>query len=146
LRPRGNRLRRRRKAGSSAIIFGFAAILYACLIFYSSSQTDIPAIAMPIFSLSDKLVHFLEFALFGSLLFLTFASAGWRPWDAPLAIVLGGIYGVTDEMHQLFVPGRFADPADALVNCVGVLAAVLILACIDRRMHPSQVPRLDGKA
>jgi VanZ family protein len=100
---------------------------------------------MPIFSFSDKLVHFLEFALFGSLLFLTFASAGWRPWDAPLAIVLGGIYGATDEMHQLFVPGRVADPLDALVNWLGVLVAVLVLAYIDRRMHPSSAPSLDEK-
>jgi VanZ family protein len=116
------------------------------LIFYSSSQTNIPAIAMPIFSLSDKLAHFLEFALFGSLLFLTFASAGWRPWDAPLAIILGGIYGTTDEMHQFFVPGRVADPMDALVNWAGVFVAVLILAYIDRRMHPSPVPKLNEKA
>jgi VanZ family protein len=116
------------------------------LIFYSSSQTNIPAIAMPIFSLSDKLAHFLEFALFGSLLFLTFASAGWRPWDAPLAIILGGIYGTTDEMHQFFVPGRVADPMDALINLAGVFVAVLILAYIDRRMHPSPAPKLNEKA
>jgi len=92
---------------------------------------------MSIFPFSDKLIHFVEFALFGSLLFLAFASAGWRPWDAPLAIVLGVIYGITDETHQIFVPGRVADPLDAVVDCAGVLAAVLVLACVDRILNPS---------
>jgi len=87
---------------------------------------------------SDKLVHFLEFALFGGLLFLAFASAGWRPWDAPLAIALGIIYGSIDELHQFFVPGRVLDPMDALVNCAGVVVAVLILACLDWKLHPSE--------
>jgi VanZ family protein len=137
LKPKGNRLRRRRKARSSIIVFGFAAILYACLIYYFSSQSVIPTFAAPVVYLSDKLVHFIEFALFGSLLFLTFASAGWRPWDAPLAIILGGIYATMDEVHQFFVPGRVADPMDALANWAGVFVAVLILACIDRRIYPS---------
>ena len=83
-------------------------------------------------------MHFIEFALFGSLLFLSFASAGWRPWDALLAIILGGIYGAADEVHKFFVPGRVAAPIDALVNRAGVLASVLTHACIDRRMRPTK--------
>jgi VanZ family protein len=138
------RLRRnpgsRRKTGSRAVAFGIAAILYACLIFYFSSRADIPDFIEPIFTTSDKLVHLIEFALLGGLLFLAFASAGWRPWDAPLAMMLGVLYGATDEIHQLFVPGRFADPLDALVNGIGVVMAVVILAYFDRRSSPSEPP------
>lgn len=127
----------RKTARNNAIIFGIAAAVYGSVIFYFSSQSGIPDLVSPIFSISDKLVHFLEFALFGSLLFLAFSSAGWRPWDATLAIILGCIYGVTDEIHQLFVPGRFGDATDALVNGAGVVVAVAILALIDHRIHPS---------
>ncbi len=143
----GRRFRpQRRLARNRAIIFGIAAVLYGCVIFYFSSQSGIPDFVMPIFSISDKSVHFLEFALFGGLLFLAFSSAGWRPWDAVLAIVLGCVYGATDEIHQLFVPGRFGDPTDALVNCAGVLMAVAILALIDRKMYPSLPPASLEKA
>lgn len=122
------------------------AVLYAVLIFYFSSQSNLPEVARPIFAASDKVAHFLEFAFMGGLLFLTFANAGWRPWDAPLAIALGAIYGATDELHQVFIPGRTADTFDALFNALGAVAAVLILAYLDHRMHPTQVPARTGDA
>ncbi len=122
------------------------AVLYAVIIFYFSSQSSLPEAVKPIFAGSDKAAHFLEFAFMGGLLFLTFASAGWRPWDAPLAIALGAIYGATDEFHQVFVPGRTADTFDALFNALGAVAAVLVLAYLDHRMHPTQVLAKTGNA
>ena len=41
----------------------------------------------------------------------------WRRCVA--AIILATLYGVTDEFHQLFVPGRSADPYDVLADFVG---------------------------
>ena len=35
---------------------------------------------------------------------------------------LGILYGVTDELHQVFVPGRFCDFFDGLADALGVLA------------------------
>ncbi len=122
------------------------AVLYAVLVFYFSSQSSLPEAVRPIFAGSDKVAHFLEFAFMGGLLFLTFANAGWRPWDAPFAIALGAVYGATDELHQLFVPGRTADTFDALFNALGAVTAVLILAYLDHRMHPSPAPAKTGNA
>ncbi len=52
------------------------------------------------------------------------------PWVAVvLAIVCASLYGVTDELHQYFVPGRACDPADWLVDtCGAALGAVLLKA------------------
>ena len=37
------------------------------------------------------------------------------------------IYGVTDEVHQMFVPLRTADLADLAADALGAAAAVLVL-------------------
>ncbi|MCK6460678.1 MAG: VanZ family protein [Planctomycetes bacterium] len=41
---------------------------------------------------------------------------------AVLAAVLATAYGVTDEVHQMFVVGRTASVTDALANAVGAFA------------------------
>ena len=44
----------------------------------------------------------------------------WAPvfWPRPVAhavlLVLGALYGITDEWHQMYVPGRMPDVADWL--------------------------------
>ena len=42
-----------------------------------------------------------------------------RVKDALLAVVLCAAYGVTDEVHQLFVPGREAAVADVVKDVAG---------------------------
>jgi len=36
------------------------------------------------------------------------------------AIIIGGIYAITDEMHQGIIPGRAPQIADVLIDTVGV--------------------------
>jgi len=67
----------------------------------------------------DKVYHALNFGVLA--LFLRLASG--RAW---LAVLLASLYGATDELHQAFVPGRSADPADWLADTLGALAAVLL--------------------
>ena len=46
-----------------------------------------------------------------------------------LAVACASLYGVTDELHQYFVPGRACDPADWLVDtCAAALGALLLKA------------------
>ena len=39
---------------------------------------------------------------------------------------VGAIYSVTDEIHQMFVPGRACAPLDMLIDSAGVAAGVII--------------------
>ncbi len=135
-RPKPSRKKRRNKA----VLFGIASAVYACIIFYLSSISNAPEMVQPLFLGFDKLAHFVEFGLFGGLLFLTFAYADWRPWDAPIAIALGVAYGIVDELHQATVPGRMSDPLDMSINAIGVLVVVFILAFLDHKMYPSFPP------
>jgi VanZ family protein len=101
------------------------ALLWAALIFTISS---IPRLTPPPvgLKLSDKVYHFIEFAILGLLLMRALShyhgSAGW-PAAFRRAVLLGILWGVLDEFHQLFVAGREASLLDVLADAIGVLAA-----------------------
>ena len=67
-----------------------------------------------------KISHAMEYAFLCILFFLMFHSygvqAGRGPWWA-LLCTIG--YSVTDEVHQLFVPGRCGRILDVLIDGVG---------------------------
>ena len=52
-------------------------------------------------------------------------QAAWPVLGAALALTV--LYGISDEMHQYFVPGRHARVADVLFDTSGGLAMVLLL-------------------
>lgn len=84
------------------------------------------------------LAHFILYAVLGLLL----ASAFGRPdgRTLALAVAIASLYGVSDEMHQVFVPGRSPDPLDWLADTLGALTAVALLARISRRRTASPAP------
>src|SRR3989344_3330101 len=43
-----------------------------------------------------------------------------------LGILFAVLYGVSDEIHQLFVPGRYLDIKDILTNSSGILSSVFL--------------------
>jgi len=94
------------------------ALAWAGLIFLVSSRSTVP-VAMP--GQLDKLAHMAAYAVFG----VTLAWGGSRAGLAPLlAVIIGMLYGATDEVHQLFVPARSFDLLDWLADSVGVTLGV----------------------
>jgi VanZ family protein len=98
-----------------------AAISWAGLIFYLSSQPSIETPAL--FPGQDKLFHLVEFGILGFLVMGTLrASPQGYPrrqvWQVAFAVML---YGILDEVHQYFVPGRSADVYDVLADTIGGL-------------------------
>ena len=70
----------------------------------------------------------------------------WQPGEtrqrrwALLAAVLALLYGLTDEYHQTFVPGRSANLKDIVMDGIGASVAVLILYLLARRTSKAQSP------
>ncbi|OHB32292.1 MAG: hypothetical protein A2X84_05920 [Desulfuromonadaceae bacterium GWC2_58_13] len=79
--------------------------------------------------LDPKLQNLLHIPLFGLLQFLWLRSfekigrTGPAIWAICAGITLG--YGMLDEFHQLFVPGRYASLLDMLLNGVGAVLGTL---------------------
>ena len=74
-----------------------------------------------------KGAHVTEYAILGALLAWAFRGrSGW-------AIPVGVAYAVTDEVHQLFVPGRAGQAGDVLIDSIGVLLGVGVVALIRSR-------------
>ena len=82
--------------------------------------------------------HFAEFFLFGSVL------VNALRWHMPLkramlaAILLASAYGITDEIHQIFVPMRSCDPADWAVDTVAALIGALATAGVIRKCRTAE--------
>ena len=73
--------------------------------------------------------HLVLYGVLGALLLITLwswvvASSHKIKW-ALLAICLGILYGVLDEYHQSFVPGRTATAIDLFVDVLGVTIGVM---------------------
>jgi len=82
-----------------------------------------PSLSLPRLT-TDKMAHAGVYA--GLALLLVRAFAGGLPGritpkTALLAVAVTILYGVSDEWHQLFVPGRTSDRADVLADAIGAL-------------------------
>jgi VanZ family protein len=103
------------------------AVAWMAVIFGLSS---LPGSAVP--GTYGSLAHFIEYAVLGALLLLSLPRAV-RPWATlATAVAIASFYGITDEFHQSFVPGRVPDVADWAVDTAGALAAVLVLEGVRR--------------
>jgi VanZ family protein len=94
-------------------------VLWAAVIFLFSS---IPSLSSGLGAwdlVLRKLAHLTEYAILGALLVRALARSG-------LAILLGGLYAVSDEVHQHFVRGRHGAWYDVLLDTVGVAIGVLV--------------------
>jgi VanZ family protein len=105
-------------------------------IFIQSSMP--PAAALPELPGFDKLLHALAYAVLAMLVFRALDTTGWtnRPhllfWGSLAATVA---YGISDELHQAFVPARSAEILDVAADAAGALAA-LVLCRLARRRNP----------
>ncbi len=102
----------------------------AGLTFYLSAQSH-PEDQLPSFLLknvSDKVLHAVEY---GILSLLCYRGFRWAAGPAVarqalvLAIVTASVYGLTDEVHQLFVPFREAGWQDWLADIIGAVIGAM---------------------
>jgi len=94
-------------------------VLWAAVIFALSS---VPSLSTGLGTwdlVLRKLAHTAEYALLGALLI----RAIGRP---AVAILAGGLYAASDEIHQSFVRGRHGAWTDVLIDTVGVTIGVVV--------------------
>ena len=114
------------------------AILLMTVVFLLSS---IPSEEMPDIGSWDSLVkkggHMLGY---GMLALAFWYALGWEPKHAWTALFVTVLYGLSDEFHQSFVPGRNPSLWDALgFDAGGAILLVIIAYLVKRRGLPSCV-------
>jgi VanZ family protein len=107
------------------------ALVWAATIFVLSS---FPGSAYPSTDLvnADKLVHIAIYALLGGLC-MRGLLRGWQLRPRVGLLVAAGaatLYGVLDELHQWFVPGRNADWRDGVADAVGALLGAAVIGVV----------------
>lgn len=108
------------------ILFLLPLIIYSGIIYYFSDQEQIKYLNFD-FHWEDKIKHFFAFLLYGFLTFLALKDLSFKPKKKYLLVLLiGSIYGFSDEFHQYFVEGRSSDIYDWIADVVGVVISILI--------------------
>lgn len=128
-------------AGRSPSGFGLWApvVAYMALIFGLSAMSAPPAPPQ----VNDKLEHFFAYGGLALLALRATTRARWASlsWTtAGVAWAIAAAYGVSDEVHQAFVPGRTPDAADVLADALGAAVALIVAGAfgiIRRSRHPA---------
>jgi VanZ family protein len=84
----------------------------------------------------DKLAHAVEYGILGLVATNALISLrrGIEAGDAGQGgILLAGLWGWIDELHQYWVPGRTTDPVDLLADIVGAAAGAWLYLRILQR-------------
>jgi VanZ family protein len=84
--------------------------------------TSIPDLTPPSlgFTWQDKFEHFTAYAIFGGA--ITYANIrSNKHWILLGAVVFCSLFGILDEIHQHWIPGRSTDPYDWIADTAGAL-------------------------
>lgn len=124
--------------GLMAVIFWFSSAGHEV----SSGQSEgiiasvqqLVGVALPE-TLVRKAAHFTLYFSLGAVLVATLFSYGVpRRRVVLLAVFIAGLYAISDELHQRFVPGRSGQVSDVLLDT----AAACVGAVVIWRLHRTE--------
>ncbi|MDO8844807.1 MAG: VanZ family protein [Methylicorpusculum sp.] len=103
-----------------------ALIIYCSFIYWLSDQPSVP---VPMwFDHQDKLYHGGAYFIMAILTWRLFRHFTAKPWlIGILAFIFCSLFGLSDEWHQSFVAGRYADLADWLADSVGAMIGIMVI-------------------
>lgn len=77
-----------------------------------------------------KGAHLTEYAILSLLLYASISGLKrfeWRPRVALFCVLIAGLYSLTDEFHQIFVPDRGPSLKDSALDTSGAVIAMLLV-------------------
>lgn len=112
------------------------SIVVALAIFILSSRSKLPLPDSVLFPGMDKILHAFAFGCFAFAFSYWLGSDRWKAKPVVCVLIVciaTACYGASDEIHQMFVPGRDASIYDWIADCTGALAASLLRTAIVRK-------------
>ena len=121
------------------VLYWLPLILY-CLLIYIQSAYPSPK-QIPSFPFVDKVLHFAAYGIMGILFYRAYQTLRIKnniQLLMLLSAVSASLYGISDEIHQSFVPFREADGADVIADTIGAFSGVylyglLVVSRTDRK-------------
>lgn len=78
-----------------------------------------------------KSAHIIVYLILGGLLTLSIAGIRYGKIKSYIiAYIIGALYGVSDEIHQYFIPGRGPMVRDVFIDSIGVIMGVFLAALL----------------
>jgi VanZ family protein len=108
-------------------LYWLPLILY-CLFIYIQSANPSPE-QIPSFPFVDKVLHFVAYGIMGILFYRAYQTLRIKnniQMLMLLSVVSASLYGISDEIHQSFVPFREAEVADVIADMLGAASGVLL--------------------
>ncbi len=105
------------------------------LIFYMSSfPAPEPVKAVPIF-FDIKIVHIVEYGFLSFLVYYALDNTTSLSlfWKMIFSVEITILYGLTDELHQIFVPGRSGRLVDIFANFIGCVIFQSFILFVKKR-------------
>ncbi len=108
-------------------------VLYAALIFFLSSFSfDFPWFQKTQKIHGDWLVHVVEYSIFGALVC---RALGAQSRLFAVVVLVGVLYGASDELHQRYVPHRDSSLDDVMADTVGTALGTWVWLKKTRKEH-----------
>lgn len=107
----------------------------ACMgvIFYLSHQPKLPEVPTLSGQLTSVLGHFTVYFALAALTWWGLGALGLSPRSRiAIAFAVATLYGVSDEWHQSFIPGRHPDIVDIITDATGAAAGLAVVTGLAR--------------
>jgi VanZ family protein len=108
--------------------------------------TTLPGNELPKTGINDKIEHVTAYFILGFLLSLSLLIQkkflNIRKYFAFSAGFFIGLYAALDEIHQLFVPGRYCDLFDWTADIIGASLGILVIIFLIKIFQYSQKSQL----
>jgi VanZ family protein len=83
----------------------------------------------------DKLVHFGLYGIEAFLIYRAIAWPGWPRFSLARILAVAGlmaVWGILDETHQYWIPGRSMEGGDVAGDVAGALAGATLASALSR--------------
>jgi len=109
-------------------VFYWLPLILYCLFIYIQSANPSPD-QIPSIPYIDKVLHGAAYGIMGILFYRAYQTLRIKDnihMLMLLSVVSASLYGISDEIHQSFVPFRDAEVADVIADILGAVGGVFL--------------------
>ncbi|UCE53338.1 MAG: VanZ family protein [Desulfobacterales bacterium] len=89
----------------------------------------------------DKALHFVAYGVMGILFYRAYRTLrikNYRQILILLSVVSASLYGISDEIHQHFIPYRNADLLDVMADILGAICGAYLYGLWASQKEPAE--------